>query len=133
MFENVYVVTSKGEGVPLSVFTCQSDALQFCLRVRGCLLFHCAANGGGGQGGRVDKKIYVGSKKMPRRTKAEKREYHRKYYQDHIERLQGLARIRYWAMVYRMKTPSYSPPNHHALPKIQKTTIIKGDFTLTFD
>jgi hypothetical protein len=46
MFENVYVVTSKGEGVPLSVFTCQSDALQFCLRVRGCLLFHCAANGG---------------------------------------------------------------------------------------
>jgi hypothetical protein len=70
---------------------------------------------------------------MPKRTIDEKKAYHRKYYLDHIDRLQGLARVRYWAMVYRMKAPSNAHLKGRASRKISKVKIIKGTFTLTFD
>ena len=46
MFENVYVVTNRATGLPVALFTCLSDALAFCLRVRGCLVYGCVPNGG---------------------------------------------------------------------------------------
>lgn len=67
---------------------------------------------------------------MGTKSKEEKRAYHRQYYQDNIERLQGLARIRYWALVYKLKDPPGSVVKKR---EANKPKFIKGTFTLNFD
>ena len=68
---------------------------------------------------------------MPIRTVFEKKEYHRKYYQDNIDHLQTLARIRYWALECNIK--SQVVKDRRRRKKRERTRIIKGTFVLNFD
>jgi hypothetical protein len=40
---------------------------------------------------------------MPKMTKDEKKAYHKRYYRANAIRLQALARVRYWNLVYKFK------------------------------
>jgi hypothetical protein len=65
-----------------------------------------------------------------KKSKAEKKAYHKQYYRDNIDRLQALARIRYWALVYKLKEP---PVRKQERKREEGVKIIKGDFTLLFN
>ena len=63
-------------------------------------------------------------------TKNEKKAYHKRYYRANAIRLQALARVRYWNLVYKFK----EVPVKKQEKKIEDSIkIIKGDFTIYFD
>jgi hypothetical protein len=66
---------------------------------------------------------------MTNKTKDEKKAYHKKYYLDNIERLQALARVRYWSLVYKKGMT----PKKKAKKTESRIKIIKGTFQLFFD
>ena len=64
------------------------------------------------------------------KTKQEKQEYHRKYYQQNIQRLQELSRIRYW----RLKDNNEGLESYSKRKKKDiEIKIIKKEIILYFD
>ena len=64
------------------------------------------------------------------KTKEEKQEYHRKYYQQNIQRLQELSRKRYW----RLKDNNEGQlENYKRKKKDIEIKIIKKEIILYFD
>ena len=64
------------------------------------------------------------------KTKEEKQEYHRKYYQQNIQRLQELSRKRYW----RLKDNTEGQlENYKRKKKDIEIKIIKKEIILYFD
>lgn len=76
------------------------------------------------------------------KTSAQKKAYHKMYYQKNMKKLRQIARIRYWSLHYGKKPPSLSihrqtdkeEVKSERSPKPKKQlNIKKGTFILNFD